>query len=242
MTQDVGLHWFSQKGLSRKQNNDACSVFSSSSHILALIGDASERGLRGAEYIEQWMRFVVDAAANADTPTYQLVLQKMQQGQGILRQHFPTERACYGALFIDNHTKAAWAFSCGDCRVGLQMGNGEFKWMTPVHSMANWRGNEFTAEHTILESRHSATRTLNSRRFELPEIVEVEYNSSATWVLATDGYWIEQQIQKIPISKLEDDASFLKISADTSGWLNHADRKNWYHITSGKEPLLFRSH
>lgn len=54
----VGFHWFSQKGLFRKRNNDACSVFSSKFHVLAIIGDASERGLRGGEYIEQWMRYV----------------------------------------------------------------------------------------------------------------------------------------------------------------------------------------
>jgi serine/threonine protein phosphatase PrpC len=233
MIEYVGLHWFSQKGLSRKQNSDACSVFSSKSHVLALIGDASEHGLRGAEYIEQWMRYVVDEVANADAPTCQFVLAKMRQGQAALRQRFPAERACYGALFIDHHIKAAWTFACGDCRVGLQIENDAFKWITPVHSRANWRGDEFTAEHAILESRHSVTRTLNSKRFQLPEIVKVEYNPSATWILATDGYWIEQQIQKIPIPELEDDASFLKISADANGWLDYSDRKNWYHIASG---------
>lgn len=236
MTQHVGVHWFSQQGSSRKQNSDACSVFSSRSHVLALIGDASERGLRGAEYIKQWMRYVVDEVANADTPSCYLILNKMQQGQGAMRQDFPAERASYAALFIDHYTKAAWAFSCGDCRVGLQIENGEFKWLTPVHSMVNWRGDEFTSEHTLPASRHSVTRTLNSRRFDRPEIIEVAYNTSASWILATDGYWIEQQIQKIPIADLEDDASFLKISADANGWLNDTDKNNWYYIAS--DPLM----
>jgi hypothetical protein len=200
--------------------------------MLALIGDGSPRGLHGAEYIEQWMRFIVDEVANADTPSCQLILNKMRQGQDAMRQHFPTERACYGALFIDHLTKAAWTFSCGDCRIGLQIATGEFKWITPVHSSANWRGEEFTSEHAMLECRHSVTRTLNSRRFDFPEVTKITYSASASWILATDGYWIEQQIRKIPISDLEDDASFLKISIGANGWLNDTDRKNWYYIES----------
>ncbi|MBA2659212.1 MAG: hypothetical protein H0U72_06625 [Nitrosospira sp.] len=229
--QKLGVHWFSQQGSSRKQNSDACSVFSSRSHILALIGDASERGLRGAEYIEQWMRYVVDEVANVDALSYHLILNKMQEGQGAMREHFPAERACYAAIFIDHQTKATWAFLCGDCRVGLQTENGGFNWLTPVHSQVNWRANEFTSEHAFLTPRHSVTRTLNSRRFDPPEVIEVAYNTSASWILATDGYWIEQQIQKIPIADLEDDASFLKLTGGANGWVNDTDRKNWYHIT-----------
>ena len=236
MTQRLNAQWFSRKGSARKQNSDACAVFLSRSHTLAIIGDASERGLRGAKYVEQWMRFIVDQISQTAMPSREIVLSKMEQGQVTMRQQFPAERACYGALFMDHDNQVAWTFSCGDCRIGVQLANGDLRWITPVHSRANWRGEEFTIAHALSSSRQTVTRTLNSRRFDPPEIVEATYNSSASWILATDGYWIDQQIQKIPITSLEDDASFLKISPDPNGWMTDTDCENCYHIGSNPRP------
>lgn len=232
MNSKVSMHWFSKKGSTRAQNSDACAVFYNQSYAFAIIGDASEKGNHGREYLMQWMSSVVDSVFIETSLNCESIIGIMKKEHEKLRTQFVSSRACWGALFIDHKTEKTWTFSCGDCRVGIEHYDGSVEWLTPVHSLANWRGEEFTNEHAWSSCRHQVTRTLKSKRFAAPAVLENKYDIKSNWILATDGYWIEQRIKQIPIENLEDDSSFLRFSYDRGGTIVDTDYDNYYISTS----------
>ncbi|WP_295748364.1 hypothetical protein [Undibacterium sp.] len=230
MSSLVSVHWFSRKGQARERNSDACAVFSNASTILAIIGDASEKGLQGSEYVMTWMASVVDQMAIENAPTCDLILTVMRNVHRQLRPNFPSARACWGALFIDHKNEKVWMFSCGDCRAGIENEDGTIKWHTTVHSQANWQGEEFLPAHAKMPYRHQVTRSLNAKRFVDPDVMEIDYDQQGRWVLATDGYWVEHQMECASIHDLQDDASFFRVSCIKNSRCVESDSDNYYQV------------
>jgi hypothetical protein len=170
----------------------------------------------------------VDGIAILEAPCFEHVLDRMEAEHKRIRHDFPAETACYAGFFVDFVNKAIWAFSCGDCRVGL-LQDGSPSWVTPVHSSANWRGEEFTLEHAQSSTRRIVTRTLNSKRFVRPEVIQMDYDPAALWILATDGYWIDRLMLSDAALCL-DDASFLQIHAGADGLTVESDCGNLYQV------------
>jgi len=232
MNSMVSIHWFSHKGQTREHNSDACAVLIKPSYILAIIGDASEKGNQGSEYVMAWITSVVKTLSIEDGPSCGGILTVMKEihQQLRLRSCFSSARACWSALFIDHKNEKIWTFSCGDCRVGIEDEDGTIEWRTTVHSQANWKGEEFLPEHAKMPCRHQVTRSLNVKRFVDPDVTEIEYNPQGRWILATDGYWVEHKIEGTPIYNLRDDASFFRISFNKSKLHIESDSENYYQI------------
>jgi hypothetical protein len=224
-----GLSWFSQKCGSHQENRDAGAVFQSASQIFALIGDASARGPHGAQYIRQWIDHVVSAAALMPLMDVPRILTSMKEGQVALREQFPSEMACYAALLIDHAEQSVHAFSCGDCCAGTLAPNHSIQLLTPVHTMANWRGEPFAPEHALMPARHTVTRCLKSNRFIEPDIIALKYMPGVTWILSTDGYWIDHRINNIALKDLQDDASHIIMHANHQPLRVETDCDNWHH-------------
>ena len=53
-----------------------------------------------------------------------------------------------------------------------------------------WRS--FYLEHALSDARHTVTRCLKVKRFTAPEVLEAPFDPASTWLLATDGYWVDQ--------------------------------------------------
>lgn len=230
MNSPVFIDWFSRKGQARKRNSDACAVLNKPSYFIAIIGDASEKGLRGSDYVMSWMKSVVNQIPVEHVPSCDVILTVMKQVHLQLRPHFPSARASWGALFIDHKNEKIWMFSCGDCRVGIEDAEGSIAWHTNVHSQANWTGEKFSSAHAGMPDRHHITRSLNAKRFVDPDVMEIEYAAQDHWILATDGYWVEHKIKGIPICNLQDDASFLRVAWSKKKRCVESDTENYYQI------------
>ncbi len=223
--------WTSRKGQERLDNRDAGGLFVSTQSTLAIVLDASERGPHGAYFAQHWVRHVLDAAAALADATAERLIELMRAAHRDLRMQYPAEVACYGALLVRHDLHRAWALNCGDCRIGVRQSGMAIEWLTPVHTIANMQGELFTVEHARSEERHVVTRVLNAKRFVLPDIVELSISTTARYVLATDGYWIEDMLATRPELHGTDDASVMILTFPPATSSMQADCDNWYVIT-----------
>nr|WP_314860758.1 hypothetical protein [uncultured Undibacterium sp.] len=230
MTNQASAYWFSKKGAERNNNCDACALFSNEDYCLTIIGDASEKSHQGREFVTKWMTSVVAKVANEKILNCEIIINIMKIVHQDLRLSFASSKACWSALFIDYINERTWTFSCGDCRIGQESEDGTIKWLTPVHTLANWCGEEFLQKHASSDGRHQVTRTLNSKRFTDPEILEVSYAEQAIWILATDGYWIEQKMENVHPELLKDDASYFRVPNGVINQRVNTDADNFYQV------------
>ena len=225
-------HWMSRKGASTGDNRDACGIFSSPCTTLAMIADAAELGHDGAGLAGEFIRSVMERAVRMDDPVPERIVEIMRTVHGEIRLRYLAEKACYSALLIRHDLNEAWTITCGDCRVGRYREDGQIDWITPVHCMATPFGQAFTAVHACLADRHTVTRRLHARRFDAPEIRFVEdYSVGTSWVLATDGYWIESlKGDQMTRDVADDDASWMLMSFERDHEFLETDCGNWYRL------------
>lgn len=205
--------WNSQKGAERKENLDACGLFANATTTFAVIMDAAEKGEKGQAFNARWISLLIEALGHYSPGlTSEQVREEMRKAQRVLRPPgFLLETACFCALLIRHDLERAWIFACGDCRIGMEKDGQDVDWLSPVHSMANVYGEAFTAEHAVSDERHRVTRCLKARRFAAPEVLEVQFEPSSTWLLASDGYWVDQLTGRLDETPFEDDRSFLRL-------------------------------
>ena len=103
----------------------------------------------------------------------------------------------------------------------------DIAWLSPVHSMANVSGEAFTLEHALSDARHTVTRCLKVRRFTVPEVLEAPFDPASTWLLATDGYWVDQLTGRLGNPHFADDRSLLKLGRSVTS-LHASDSDNLY--------------
>lgn len=205
--------WHSQKGAERQENRDACGLFANAVTTFAVVMDASEKGANGQAFNACWMTWVIQALAQHPSGlTVEQVLEHMRAAQRMLRPpRFLREAACFCALLIRHDLGRAWVLACGDCRIGLEKNGQDIAWLSPVHSMANVSGEAFTLEHAHADARHTVTRCLKVTRFTEPEVLETPFDPASTWLLATDGYWVDQLTGRLGDTHFADDRSLLKL-------------------------------
>lgn len=198
--------WRSRQGVSRSENRDTCGLFACESYTFAVIMDASSKGGGGTCFNELWVSELLKRLPS-DTPTTDVIIRAMSDAQMLLRHHkLLLERACYAALMLPHSSKDAIAFICGDCCIGTgHLSQGQ-RWLTPTHTLASIF--ECGAREKQSINRNIVTRTLNAKRFEKPQIVELSMAERDTWILATDGYWASLSPQD---SVPDDDSSFLML-------------------------------
>lgn len=205
--------WRSQKGAERQENRDACGLFANAVTTFAVVMDASAQGENGQDFNMFWMTQVIQALAQHPSgPTVEQVLAHMRTAQRMLRPpRFLLETACFCALLIRHDLGRAWILACGDCRIGLEKNGQDIAWLSPVHSQANMLGEAFTLEHALSDARHTVTRCLKVKRFTAPEVLEAPFDPASTWLLATDGYWVDQLTGQLGDPHFADDRSLLKL-------------------------------
>lgn len=208
---DVVNKWSTRKGRARKENLDTGGVYIGSSQIIAVLVDAAERGLKGAEYSKYWVNKILVAVQKYDVITYDLLITEMKSIHGDQSiAGFVLEMAAYAVLVIDN-VNGSWAINCGDCRIGSLTEQDGMVWLTPVHTMANFSGEEFSHSHADMPGRHRITRRLRLSRFDSPELTKFDKKEPCCWLLGTDGYWVNQSFRTENNEAYgdEDDASLL---------------------------------
>lgn len=208
MRQAMNCSWFSRKGLCRADNRDYGGFLRKRNFILAIIVDASQKGQNGAGLAALIVNAVMDQASLVDNIDPHSVVEVLQVAHREARNDYLLETASY-AISIHSSDGLGWAISCGDCRVGV-VSDGKTEWISPVHSLANFKGEDFDGSHAQMPERHVLTRCWCSRRFERPDLVQFQL-SGRSLCLATDGYWLEHEWLNHPRPGLLDDASCLTI-------------------------------
>jgi len=221
--------WRSKRGRSRVENRDACGVHISNEQILAAVVDAAEVGIRGVEYARHWVQQILGIACTNSALTHEQLVSAMRQAHSEQQAAgYLSEIAAYAVLVIDLKGGVSWALNCGDCRIGCITKEEELRWLTPVHTCANPLGEDFTADHAAMSSRHILTRRLRVKRFDEPALTLLDQNSVRSWLLATDGYWIENMENLNGNADHEDDASVLHLSSPGSDIQRPVDCANFF--------------
>ena len=222
------VQWYSRKGNDCTDNRDFGAFLSTPTFELAVIVDASQRGALGAGLARDWGTSVVEAAKGLSTFSPEELMLRLRNLHGELRYRYLTETASYAIAGI-NHDGAAWAMSCGDCRVGL-IHIDQKNWLTPVHTLANAIDGAFERRHADLPSRHTVTRYWKATRFSPPEVVTFTAGSGRI-CLASDGHWLEHEWLLNPLDELMDDASCLVLHHDALANQLETDCNNFHVAT-----------
>lgn len=221
--------WRSKRGRSRAENRDACGVHISNEKILAAVVDAAEVGVRGMDYARHWVQQILRIGCENSTLTHEQLVSAMRQAHSEQQAAgYLSEIAAYAVLVIDLKGGLSWALNCGDCRIGCITKKEELRWLTPVHTCANPLGEDFTAVHSAMSSRHILTRRLRVKRFDEPALTLLDQDSVRSWLLATDGYWVEnlENLDENVNADYEDDASVLHLNSLGSNIKRPADCEN----------------
>ena len=203
--------WLSRKGKSRTENRDAAGVVDSSVFFLGLIVDGGTKGLKGAVFVGQWIAEVLNNSMSVEELTADQLIVVMMNAQIAIRYEYPRETACYTALILRHDLQKAYAVTCGDCRLGIISNENSLEWLTPVHTVENFLSKPLAQQEVSLAARHTVTRCLNSRRFVMPEVLQLPYFTEREWVLATDGYWVGMKDEESEREASLDDNSCLRV-------------------------------
>lgn len=218
--------WFSQQGASNPDNQDAGGIFIDSSTTFAIIADGGSKGNNGAAFAREWVRTIIDTLMNQNPIDVKIIIDGMKDAQRELRTKFLSETACYCALLILKQQNQAWGINCGDCRVGTREATHNL-WLSNPHTLANAFDQNFYKRHAQLRTRNVVTRCLKSTRFIYPEVISLAYSPQQNWILATDGFWMNDLDQN-PADEPYDDASYLHLSNSLSKNKTNSDCNNWY--------------
>jgi serine/threonine protein phosphatase PrpC len=221
------INWFSRKGGNRSENRDAAGVIDSPTVFLGIIIDGGTKGPKGAAFVKAWTtKFLNDIASQTEV-TVEQVLSSMRQAQVAIRFQYPAETACYTALLLRHDIQKAWALTCGDCRLGFKTDRKELCWLTQVHTVEQFLNSPPSPSFSSLSTRHIVTRCLNSKRFSIPDIIELPYSKDGLWLLASDGYWDVFDGEISPISS-EDDISLMTVGEALSCSTRDSDADNLF--------------
>ena len=224
--------WQSRRGNARSINCDGGVVSISRNCMVAAIFDGVGQTQPVQSYVQFWMRYFAKAALRLARFSVQMFRHFIEQGQYLGRASgYFWETLAYAAIVFDFEAHKAWAISCGDCRVGGLCSDGTIDWLTPVHTGANAFGEPFERENARLNQRHLLTKSLNTRRFCEPAILDIEISQAESAVLATDGFWLEHRLLGVAVDELEYDASI---------WVPHASREMRSDFIDRANFILYR--
>ena len=191
----MNITWQSQRGNQRRSNCDAVAIEYTKNYLLVMFVDAAEKSLSSQKFSQYWASSIIHQAADLTDHSPELLLDIMHQQQKQLRHQYLHEVASYCLLRLELNSGNFQLMSTGDCKAGVQE-KGPIRWLTIPHR----------ANHNLL------TRSLNAKRFLLPDIIESTLETGANLLLCSDGYWSEHLQQKTPFKQLTDDASVLKLA------------------------------
>lgn len=220
------FEWFSEKGISRNKNCDHLGVLNCNEFTICFLMDAAERTSRSSDFAKQWTTTFIDALSKEDEFTNEVISRHLKQNFDFHRRSFSAEIASYACVLINKEKAYIISLCIGDCRVGTPNQEEKICWQNTIHTNANAMG-ELVDESLLRNSqRNTLTKSLNSKRFCLPEIKEIAWNTEL--YIATDGWWVSYELKENP----EDDSSMLKIKLTSNDCHNicNSDSENHYFL------------
>ncbi|GAB3373956.1 protein phosphatase 2C domain-containing protein [Azotobacter armeniacus] len=196
------LIWSSRQGRQRASNNDALAVGRKDTWLVCMLVDAAARSVHSQRFAHYWGRQIV--AQVLQEPLVNdghSIIALLSREQAQLRDRFLLEIASYCLLCLDMETRNAQTFHVGDCLAG-EMQGGAISWWASPHTLN---------QEVPAGSRHTLTRSLNARRFAVPDVTIRHVPPGSTLVMATDGYWAECLLEGCPFGETQDDASYLTL-------------------------------
>jgi hypothetical protein len=206
----MNITWRSQRGSQRRANCDAVTIEYTPNYLLVMFVDAAEKSPRSQEFSQHWASNIIHQAANlGDHNSPERLMDIMHQQQKQLRHQYLHEITSYCMLSLELKSGCFNLISSGDCQAGVQ-GSGPIEWLTTPHR----------ANQNLL------TRSLNSKRFLRPDIIESTLDPGASLILCSDGYWSEHLQKQTPFRQLTDDASVLTLAHGKSNLSTTSDTDN----------------
>lgn len=228
-------HWKSRQGNERQANNDAVAIIDKDDFFFTIIVDGAEQGSKGAELARYWAQTVASfVQTETSCPTPKTIIDFMKKAQKQLRTTFLHEIASYTILIHSKTTQESSVISCGDCRIGIKQAEG-ISWLNNVHTLVNADGELFGEHHNDDLSRHILTRSLNAKRFIMPDTQQLTLDKNETWLLCTDGYWAEYIGDKKEWQQLSDDASCLEVAHKPLQTFESSDHQNYFDYSQGQQ-------
>jgi serine/threonine protein phosphatase PrpC len=114
----------------------------------------------------------------------------IQKAFNATKNEFKLGMASFLTLYRSEYSNKIYGFCAGDCRLGL-LNNKSIQWLSPVHTGANFSGENFEIAMKLMPERHVLTKSLNLRRNFEPEEFELVVSTDDVFIVATDGFWME---------------------------------------------------
>lgn len=218
------IHWSSRQGTQRERNSDAVTLGQNRQLLVCLLVDAAERTAASQTFARHWGLRIVPQVLATWRGQPDPVLALLNDEQGALRRDFLLEVASYSLLCLDRDMATVHVFQVGDCLVGERQGDA-LEWWSRPHTLATW-----PPAQNDSHSRHLLTRSLNAKRFCLPELHIRPFVPGTRLVMATDGYWAECLQDSMKQGNCLDDASYLQIEAGDATFSHDTDTDNFCRV------------
>lgn len=199
----MDISWKSQKGVSRKNNNDYVAIGVNEGHFTAVIVDASDKGKDPRRLAEYWAKTLLTSYIKHEYDSVVMLLKAIHK---TLIPDYLTESASYTLIDIDLKDRSGNVIFVGDCRLGIS-NQCDTHWLNEPHIIVNTFPGLDKSYATFL------TRVLKARRFTQPDQLNFTWKDGETLLLCTDGYWRPQSDNR---GLNCDDVSVLKIRLDGS--------------------------
>ncbi|WP_100699827.1 SpoIIE family protein phosphatase [Pantoea rodasii] len=201
----MDISWKSQKGSSRKNNNDYVAIGVNDGHFIAVIVDASDKGKTPCHLAEYWAKTLL---TNYIRHEHESVVMLLKEIHKTLIPVYLTESASYTLIDVDLKNRSGNVVYVGDCRLGVS-NNCNTHWVNAPHTIINTFPDLNDSYANLL------TRVLKARRFTPPEQVNFAWKDGEMLLLCTDGYWRPQSDNR---GLNHDDVSVLKVRLNDSGF------------------------
>jgi serine/threonine protein phosphatase PrpC len=228
------ISWISRQGTQRSTNNDAAAIAHQGGNTIALLVDAAEKGQNGQALAKHWATTIVAKSLQLPHPLIpEQVIALMHEEQGQLRHNYLHEIASYCFMHYDVQSTKLWVLTCGDCLTGTALQTYPDEWIYQPHTLNYQPSLAAQSElRATPDQRHLLTQCLNARRFHMPQLHATTLPAGASIQMCTDGYWLEHLEQGGDISKLDDDASVLKLETGMESINAHTDSDNLFILQS----------
>ncbi|MCA6952927.1 hypothetical protein [Pectobacterium polaris] len=199
----MDISWKSQKGFSRKNNNDYVAIRANNNHFSAVIVDALDKGKAPSCLAEYWAKTLLKSYIKQE---HESVVSLLKDIHRTLIPDYLTESASYTLIDIDLKDRSGEVIYVGDCRLGIS-NHCDINWVNEPHIIVN--------TFPRLDDSYASflTRVLKARRFTLPDQVNFNWQDGEVLLLCTDGYWRPHSDNQ---GLNHDDSSTLKVRPDDS--------------------------
>jgi len=222
------MEWHSRRGNARLNNSDAVALGVWDNQAVIALVDAAE-SITSVELASQWAQVCVSAVIGAEGQgRADSIIAALRQSHKRLRHKYVQDRASYLIAVLELGQRSGTLLFAGDCRLGIS-GTGRPVWLNMPHTVeAHYRHSSTECPTDIEGAEHILTRAFKGRRFQTPECRSFVWAEGASLLFSTDGHWREHLRDGTPLKDLQDDASFLRLTAGAAplNVTQHTDTSN----------------